>query len=210
MIPVVDVAVRSSLVLLAALGVARLLRRQSAARRHLVLASGVAGALTVAPLAWLGPQWTWSLPAAARPPLVQAVLETANGADESALESRAPGPDWLLLVWLGGTAVVSGRLFWRLTRLGALTRLAPRVEGALGASPSRGGPRHRRSPRGRRARRPVRDGDRQLGLAQTDDSALTARARALAATLGLDFERRRTGYGELGASLAHFAEARAA
>ena len=51
---------------------------------------------------------------------------------------------------------------------------------------------------------------RVVYLAQTDDPALTARARALAATLGLDFERRRTGYGELGASLAHFAEARAA
>jgi Protein of unknown function (DUF1638) len=51
---------------------------------------------------------------------------------------------------------------------------------------------------------------RVVYLAQTDDPALTARARGLAATLGLDFERRRTGYGELGASLAHFAEARAA
>ncbi|WP_299817287.1 DUF1638 domain-containing protein [uncultured Jannaschia sp.] len=38
-------------------------------------------------------------------------------------------------------------------------------------------------------------------LAQTDDPALTERARAAADALGLDFERRRTGYGDLTAAL---------
>lgn len=38
---------------------------------------------------------------------------------------------------------------------------------------------------------------RLIHLAQTDDPALTARAEAAAARLGLVFEQRRTGYGEL-------------
>ena len=42
---------------------------------------------------------------------------------------------------------------------------------------------------------------RVLYLAQTDDADLLARARAAAERLGLDFEHRRTGYGELVPSL---------
>lgn len=44
--------------------------------------------------------------------------------------------------------------------------------------------------------------DRVIYLAQTDDSALTEAARAGAARLGLNFERRFTGYGDLAAALA--------
>ena len=47
---------------------------------------------------------------------------------------------------------------------------------------------------------------RLLFLAQTDDPALTARARAAAEKLGLAFERRFTGYGELLPSLVRFVE----
>lgn len=42
---------------------------------------------------------------------------------------------------------------------------------------------------------------RVVHLAQTDDAETEARARAAAATLGLAFERRRMGYGELGVAL---------
>lgn len=45
---------------------------------------------------------------------------------------------------------------------------------------------------------------RLLYLAQTDDAALLARARAAAERLGLAFEHRRTGYGELVPSLRRF------
>jgi len=48
---------------------------------------------------------------------------------------------------------------------------------------------------------------RLVYLAQTDDPELTARARAAADHLGLSFERRLTGYGELATSLAHAAGA---
>jgi hypothetical protein len=47
---------------------------------------------------------------------------------------------------------------------------------------------------------------RLLYLAQTDDRALRERARAAAATLGLAYEERRTGYGELLPSLTRFVE----
>lgn len=46
---------------------------------------------------------------------------------------------------------------------------------------------------------------RLVFLAQTDDPALTAAARRLARRLGLRFERRLTGLGELGPSIARFA-----
>jgi hypothetical protein len=45
---------------------------------------------------------------------------------------------------------------------------------------------------------------RLVYLAQTDDAALTGRARAAADTLGLAFERRRTGYGDLRPSVESF------
>jgi uncharacterized protein DUF1638 len=48
---------------------------------------------------------------------------------------------------------------------------------------------------------------RVLYLAQTDDPALTERARAAAEYLGVEFERRRTGYGELAPSLERFVDA---
>ena len=45
---------------------------------------------------------------------------------------------------------------------------------------------------------------RLVYLAQTDDAALDARAERAAAFLGLEYERHRTGYGELVPSLARF------
>jgi len=51
---------------------------------------------------------------------------------------------------------------------------------------------------------------RLVYLAQTDDPGLVARARDAAERLGLAFEHRRTGYGELAPSLERFVEARSA
>lgn len=51
---------------------------------------------------------------------------------------------------------------------------------------------------------------RLIYLAQTDDPALTARAKEAAERLGLAFERRFTGYGELAQSVSSFAEGRRA
>ena len=51
---------------------------------------------------------------------------------------------------------------------------------------------------------------RLVYLAQVDDPALTARARAAADTLGLEFHRLQTGYGMLGDSLSRLTEVRAA
>jgi len=49
---------------------------------------------------------------------------------------------------------------------------------------------------------------RLLYLAQADDAELTSRARAAAETLGLAFERRRTGLGELATAIVAFATVR--
>ena len=51
---------------------------------------------------------------------------------------------------------------------------------------------------------------RLLYLAQTDDADLRARARRAATRLGLEYEERRTGYGDLVPSLTRFVEASAA
>lgn len=51
---------------------------------------------------------------------------------------------------------------------------------------------------------------RLLYLAQTDDDDLRSRARAAAERLGLAYEERRTGYGDLIPSLTRFVEARVA
>jgi hypothetical protein len=51
---------------------------------------------------------------------------------------------------------------------------------------------------------------RLVYLAQTDDAELLARAQAAAARLGLAFEHRPTGYGELAPALAAFVERHAA
>jgi hypothetical protein len=51
---------------------------------------------------------------------------------------------------------------------------------------------------------------RVLYLSQTDDPGLVARARGAADRLGLAFEQRRTGYGELVPSLQRFAEGKRA
>ncbi len=50
---------------------------------------------------------------------------------------------------------------------------------------------------------------RLLYLAQTDDDDLRRRARAAAERLGLAYEERRTGYGDLVPSLTRFVEATA-
>jgi TonB family protein len=130
MTPAFDIALRSSLVLLAALALHRALRRQSAARRHLVLAGGVAGALTVAPLVWLGPAWTVSVAGVPTPALAGAIVETVTVPGEPNAPRQAPARDWFLVVWLSGAIAAEGRLLWRLARLSRLTRRAPRLEGA--------------------------------------------------------------------------------
>lgn len=130
MTPVADIALRSSLVLLASLAATWGLRRHSAARRHLVLAAGIVGALAVAPIVWLGPEWTWAIAATSRPPLLDAMIETVATARDAGGSEPVRGVDWLLLVWLIGAAAAGGRLCWRLGRLAALTRRARPVQGS--------------------------------------------------------------------------------
>ena len=73
MTPLVDLAVRSSILLAAGLFISTCLKKRSAALRHRVLATSlVAGALVI-PLSFVLPEWTVSLPGPAveeRKPIV--------------------------------------------------------------------------------------------------------------------------------------------
>ena len=146
MTPVIDIAVRSSLVLLLALATARVLRRQSAAHRHLVLAAGVATALAVAPLVSVGAGWTWSVPGQTRPVPLESAADGRVAAGEPGDSVPAPSRDWLLVAWLGGAMMAGGRLMWRAARLRSLTsawtRLPRRCHSDDRSAARRGRARH--------------------------------------------------------------------
>jgi TonB family protein len=83
----IDLAMRSSLIVLVGLAVTAALRRQSAALRHSVLAAAMAGAAAVVPLSLVVP--AWNVPMLARLPSIAASRD-ADVAD-TARRSRAIG-----------------------------------------------------------------------------------------------------------------------
>jgi TonB family protein len=140
-----ELALRASLVLLLALASAALLRRRSAALRHLVIAAGLAGSLAVGPLSWLAPPLIDLAPA--YEPLAAAIMPVeAIASPEPALPAGTNGWTWpslLTTAWIAGAAA---RLLWLLAqfrRLSSQTRssadatgtwadLLPRACSALG------------------------------------------------------------------------------
>lgn len=134
MMLLLDVAVRSSLVLLAGLGATALLHRRSAALRHAVLAASLFGAAVVVPLSRAVPAWTVQLAgpapeqAAATPQDVRAeavvVTTTAEAGVRTPVNSILP---FVQVVWLMG-ALASIALL--VTGLGRLAWLASRARHA--------------------------------------------------------------------------------
>lgn len=129
-----DVVIRSSIVLLAGLGAALLLRRRSAAFRHAVLAAALFGAAAVVPLGLVLPAWTLRIPAVVSSPAASrpAAAHTAS-APESDKVMVAPDPAArggpllsavVLGIWIGGVAVGAAAL---LAGFGRLRRLASRA-----------------------------------------------------------------------------------
>jgi TonB family protein len=164
-----DAALRSSLVLLAAIAASALLRRRSAASRHAVLAAGVCGALIVVPLGTAVPaRWLFHLspPAAVADtaPLVVTAVETSSSpSDVRFAREAAPAAAAFWLVGAGwGAGAVVGLLLMAvgLVRLARLTARAEPITGGrwreladrvaadqavhrpvgLAAAPVRGGP----------------------------------------------------------------------
>src|SRR4051812_37486546 len=136
----VDALIRSSVLLLAGLAAAVLLRGRSAALRHWLLAATVAAAAIAAPLSWILPAWpaaavrtpaalanTWRVPqersspnnrrADANPARVAAA---PAGAGPAAPIRQLP----LGLVWALGFAIGVGALLVQIGRLARLSRRA--------------------------------------------------------------------------------------
>ena len=128
--PVLDLCLKSSAILLAAFGVAWLVRKASAARRHLVwLATFITLAILPLTLA-IPPRWSWSWqhPAAARPAILTtppAAIRKLPDAPAEAASARSALrlPGWPAIVggaWLAGALLLLARQaagFWRLRAL---------------------------------------------------------------------------------------------
>jgi TonB family protein len=116
-----DWVVAASIILSIALSVAALLRRQSAATRHVVLAAGLAAALLIGPLSWVSP------------PLLNVKSAAPVGSDLTvpieAIEAETPapvsgpaswaGPQSLLAAWIAGS---TARMLWLAVLLLRLSR----------------------------------------------------------------------------------------
>ncbi|HLW79412.1 MAG TPA: M56 family metallopeptidase, partial [Terriglobia bacterium] len=152
-----QLAVKGSLILLAAWAATQVLRRASAATRHLIW-TAAAGALLALPLftaalpAWrIGrPGWMRSRPETARPvastgagSAVAPAVEPASSlnAQRSAAVSRKAGAPprwsripaaWLLLGWAAGLAIVVGRLGLGTLRVSQIARRACPMNDARG------------------------------------------------------------------------------
>jgi len=130
MSPLLDLALRVTAVLLLALSATAVMRRHSAARRHAVLAAGLAGALLVGPLSWIAPAWT-PLPAPKKPlpdgPSVP--IDVGVTADGPLTASAAGWEDVLLPAWLVGSTLLGVWLLVRLARIRRHTRAATGISG---------------------------------------------------------------------------------
>jgi TonB family protein len=130
----IDVALRSSAILLAGLGLRAALRRRSAAVRHLVLAGALLAASAVAPLSLSLPSWTVSLPIPAQAPAITTPGHTTTRAAAATLTT--PGVDRrrettdripatvLARVWSAGFFALAAVLAIGLLRLARVARHA--------------------------------------------------------------------------------------
>jgi TonB family protein len=129
-----DATLRSSVLLVLALGGCLAWRRRSASWRHFVLAAGVGAALLVTPLSGALPPWTVVVASRTAAdttppePLMEASITATPVSPRPA--SRAPDISSLLLVaWGVGVAIGAASLFAGAVRLRRLTRRAERVQG---------------------------------------------------------------------------------
>jgi TonB family protein len=130
----IDLAIRSSLLLAAGVLLSVCLAKWSAALRHQVLAASLLAAICVMPLGLAVPGWTITVPApaidAAPPQTPARPLETparsAHGAPVSPPASESPS--LLVIVWLGGVVVFAGALIAGLVRVGRIAASASPVE----------------------------------------------------------------------------------
>jgi TonB family protein len=121
-----SLALKSVLVLGVAAAAVRLMRRASAAARHMVWAAGLSGLLLLPLVSVAGPAWRPSLAAglAAVPAGAATVLEV--GAGRPGLRVSAAGAAWGL--WAIGLAAVAAHTGFGLVKIRRLLRRAARLE----------------------------------------------------------------------------------
>jgi TonB family protein len=119
-----DIALRSSIVVAAALAVTALVRHRSAAVRHWVLAAGIFSATAVLPLSLTLPAWALPVPASVASGAVE-----SRPANEVIVRAEAPRPrSWpvtavqaLAIVWSAGAALSLGAIAVGYARLRRMT-----------------------------------------------------------------------------------------
>ncbi|MGH9386314.1 MAG: M56 family metallopeptidase, partial [Vicinamibacterales bacterium] len=140
MIAAVDIALRASVVVLAALAVSAALRRRSAALRHSILAAGIVASALVAPLGRALPAWDVPFPSPRPvdfgkatigiPPPVQAPAKTSPApadADVVKNEREIPVDVMLNALWMFGIVVATTLMAIRFDRLARVARNATEV-----------------------------------------------------------------------------------
>ncbi len=123
--------IRPSIILLAGLGLSRLLARRSAAMRHFVLAAAIAAAVAVMPLSLAVPAWEITLPAPAAGPATPEAVEPRPGTGGPRIEPVATAVEgnvdlpFVWIVWAFGFIGTAGVL---LTGVFRLIRISSRAE----------------------------------------------------------------------------------
>ncbi len=132
----IEAIIRSSLVLLAGLGLAALMRSRSAAVRHCVLAIALSAAVIVIPMARIVPAVPVPVPGidpdtAVEIPIVDVSARTATVASTASAPTAVTpvqqGPDLLVLVWAAGVVFCLAQLAGALLRFRAVLRHAAPV-----------------------------------------------------------------------------------
>lgn len=122
-----DIALRSSIVVAAALGAAALLRQRSAATRHWVLAAGIFSSVAVLPMSLALPVWAVPLPATS-------VSSGRQATDDVIVRAEAPRPrppvsvaEAAVVVWAAGAVLSLGAIAIGYARIRRLTARGTRV-----------------------------------------------------------------------------------
>lgn len=147
-----DLAMRSGILVLVGLAAAAILHRQSAALRHAVLAMTILGAAALLPLTAVVPTWrvplpipiaarlpaphtrVASLPALGAPEVTASPAFTTTGRRATAVSATAARPSVSFIqfagvIWLAGFAVCAATLLAGFVRLARIARRAERVDG---------------------------------------------------------------------------------
>jgi beta-lactamase regulating signal transducer with metallopeptidase domain len=143
-----DSAIKGVLILALGGAAAVLLRRASAAARHLAWAIALGGLCLLPALAVIGPRWRAPvLPLAARPAIepsrtthplqldpfkaqidpARLALDRGAGKRPAAVSEDAGGPSGIVLLWAGGVLIAATQLLFSLIAVGLRSRGAPPV-----------------------------------------------------------------------------------